>query len=210
MRLLWVKAGGLLPLDTGGRIRSYQILKNLAATNSVSLFTFYPEHAEDQHFRLKEIFDEVICCPLALPVLARGLKDCLGYVSNLLNLQPYSISKYSFNANARKLHGLVQSRRYDVLICDFVCAAGNFPWQSPHPKVLFTHNVEGQIWQRHYQVAHSPIRKAVCWREWKTMARAEKAYAQSADFVVTVSEQDRAFFFPLCRHETHCNDPGWR
>jgi len=103
MNILWVKAGGLLPLDTGGKIRSYQILKQLAANNPVTLFTFYPEHADDQHFRLKEILDDVICCPLPIPPVARGLKDRVGYVANLLTAQPYSLSKYSRSANAKKL-----------------------------------------------------------------------------------------------------------
>jgi len=30
LRLLWVKAGGLVPPDVGGKIRSYNILKELA------------------------------------------------------------------------------------------------------------------------------------------------------------------------------------
>jgi polysaccharide biosynthesis protein PslH len=194
MRILWVKAGGLLPLDTGGKIRSYQILKSLAAANSVSLFTFYPEHPDDQHFQLREIFEEVICCPLRISAVSRGIKDRAAYVANLLTLQPYSLAKYSDRATARKLDALVRTKNYDVLICDFVFAGGNFPWASAQPKVLFTHNVEAQIWQRHYQVAGNPLWKAVCWREWKTMSRVEKSYVRLADHVLTVSEQDKASF----------------
>ena len=36
MRILWVKAGKLLPVDTGGKIRSFNILRELAATNAVT------------------------------------------------------------------------------------------------------------------------------------------------------------------------------
>jgi hypothetical protein len=32
MRVLWVKAGGVLPADSGGRIRSLCILKELAGS----------------------------------------------------------------------------------------------------------------------------------------------------------------------------------
>ena len=39
MRILWVKAGKLLPVDTGGKIRSFNILRELAATNAVTLLT---------------------------------------------------------------------------------------------------------------------------------------------------------------------------
>jgi sugar transferase (PEP-CTERM/EpsH1 system associated) len=194
MRILWVKAGGLLPADTGGKIRSLQILKNLAATNSVTLFSFYPAHPDDQHFHLREILEDVITYPLRKPVVARGFRDGTSYLANLLTRQPYSIAKYSDRTTAGKLDELVRERNYDVLICDFVFSGGNFPWESAHPKILFTHNVEAQIWQRHYHLARNPFWKAVCLREWKTMSRAEKSYAQRADRVLTVSDQDKVFF----------------
>jgi hypothetical protein len=42
MRLLWVKGGKLLPVDTGGKIRSYNILKGLARRHEVVLLSYYP------------------------------------------------------------------------------------------------------------------------------------------------------------------------
>ena len=41
MKILWVKAGGLVPPDTGGKIRSYNILRELSRAHSVTFFTFY-------------------------------------------------------------------------------------------------------------------------------------------------------------------------
>ena len=49
MRILWVKAGGIVPADTGGRIRSLHILKELARRHSVTIFTYYAEHFGGQH-----------------------------------------------------------------------------------------------------------------------------------------------------------------
>ena len=41
MRILWVKAGKLLPVDTGGKIRSYNLLRELAARHEVVLLSHY-------------------------------------------------------------------------------------------------------------------------------------------------------------------------
>ena len=41
MRILWVKAGKLLPVDTGGKIRSYNILRHLALGHKVTLLSYY-------------------------------------------------------------------------------------------------------------------------------------------------------------------------
>ena len=39
VRILWVKAGKLLPVDTGGKIRSFNILKQLAVRHDVTLLS---------------------------------------------------------------------------------------------------------------------------------------------------------------------------
>ena len=41
LRILWVKAGRLLPVDTGGKLRSYHLARALAARHQLTLFTFY-------------------------------------------------------------------------------------------------------------------------------------------------------------------------
>jgi hypothetical protein len=63
MKLLWVKAGGLLPPDMGGKIRSYNILKQLARRHEITLFTFYPEHPDDQHLPRQRLFRQIVPCP---------------------------------------------------------------------------------------------------------------------------------------------------
>jgi hypothetical protein len=67
MKILWVKAGGLVPPDTGGKIRSYNILRELARRHSVTFFSFYSTHTGDVHPSLSDVFDRVVCVPLSLP-----------------------------------------------------------------------------------------------------------------------------------------------
>jgi glycosyltransferase involved in cell wall biosynthesis len=92
------------------------------------------------------------------------------------------------------LRALLRQETYDVILCDFIFAAGVIPWDWPTPKVLFTHNVEATIWRRHYEVATNPIWKAISWQEWRKMEAAERRYLRLADRVLTVSETDRDAF----------------
>ena len=41
MRILWVKANKLLPVHSGGDIRSYNILRPLATHEEVVFFSYY-------------------------------------------------------------------------------------------------------------------------------------------------------------------------
>jgi polysaccharide biosynthesis protein PslH len=196
MKILWVKAGGLVPPDTGGKIRSYNILRELARQHSVTFFSFYAAHDNDLHPDLRNIFDHVVCMPLSLPA-PKSLAEMFDYGVRLLSSQPYNITKYCRPDVRRRLRALLKQETYDVIVCDFMVAAGVIPWDWPTPKVLFTHNVEATIWRRHFDVATNPIWKAISWREWRKMEAAERRYLRLADQVLTVSETDRDAFLPL-------------
>jgi polysaccharide biosynthesis protein PslH len=193
MKILWVKAGGLVPPDTGGKIRSYNILRQLALQHSVTFFSYYPAHDNDAHPELKNIFDEVVCMPLMLPAPKSGA-EMFEYGFRLFSSQPYNIAKFCRPEVRQRLRALVQQQTFDVIVVDFMTAAGVIPWDWPTPKVLFTHNVEAMIWRRHYEVAANPLWKAVSWFEWRRMEAAERRYLRLADQVLTVSDTDRDAF----------------
>ena len=193
MKILWVKAGGLVPPDSGGKIRSYNILRQLAKHHAVTFFSFYAAHENDAHEELSKIFQRVIQMPLDLPS-AKGAGELLDYAAHFFSREPYNLTKYCRPVVRKKLRALLQEETYDVILCDFLVTAGAIPWDWPCPKVLFSHNVEAVIWQRHYKVARNPLWKALSWREWKRMEAAERRYLQKADHVVAVSENDREAF----------------
>src|SRR5437867_11089767 len=93
MKILWVKAGGLLPLDSGGKIRSYNILRELARNHQVTYFGFHAEQENAAHKELEKIFDRVVCSPLALPK-AKSAAELLKYAGSIFSSQPYAIRKY--------------------------------------------------------------------------------------------------------------------
>lgn len=193
MRILWVKAGGLVPPDSGGKIRSYHILRELARSHCVTFFSFYAEHSGDAHPELGRIFERVECVPLKLPA-RKSFAEIRHWARHVLSSDPYAIRKYCRPEVAARLNRLLQEESFDVIVCDFVLAAGVIPWDRPGPKVVFTHNVETLLWKRHYEVATNPFWRALCRREWRTTDGAERRYLGLADHVLAVSDADRDFF----------------
>ena len=92
MKILWVKAGGLLPLDSGGKIRSYNILRELARDHQVTFFSFHSEQEDGPQAQLREIFASLISVPLKLPA-AKSLAELAQYSAALFSPDPYSIRK---------------------------------------------------------------------------------------------------------------------
>ena len=201
MKILWVKAGGLVPPDTGGKIRSYNILRELARRHSVTFFSFHGAHDNDQHPGLKDVFDRVVCVPLALPA-PKSSRELSDYAVRLFSSQPYGITKFCRREVRQQLRTLLKQEAYDVILCDFLTPAGVIPWDSPIPKVVFTHNVEAMIWKRHYEIAKNPVWKGISWWEWRKMEAAERRYLRLADRVLTVSETDRDAFTPFLPGQT--------
>ena len=193
MKILWVKAGGLVPADSGGRIRSYQILRELAKRHSITFFGFYAEHPDDIHQQLTQVFDRVVCIPLRIPV-PRGRGEALNFARHLLSPLPYSVAKHSRPEVVTALRNLLETESFDVLVCDFVFAGAAIPGGISCPKILFTHNVEAQIWRRHIQTTSNPIWKALAWSEYQKMLRYERFCLRSAQHVLTVSEVDQQMF----------------
>jgi sugar transferase (PEP-CTERM/EpsH1 system associated) len=193
VKILWIKAGGLLPLDSGGKIRSYHILRELARNHQVTYFGFHAQQENAAHRELEHIFQRVVCCPLSLPA-AKSPAELLQYGLSVFSLDPYAIRKYCRPHVIKELRSLAASGDFDVIVCDFLVAAGAVPWDLAIPKVLFTHNVEALIWKRHYEVASNPLWKLLSWREWQSMSRAERIYLQKADHILAVSQTDLDFF----------------
>jgi sugar transferase (PEP-CTERM/EpsH1 system associated) len=193
MRILWVKSGGLVPLDHGGRIRSFQLAKVLANKHEVTLFTFDQEATEDAHVKLASIFSRVLFVPMKIPK-QKSFQEYFAYARNLFSPRPYAEQKYCQPHVTRRLREHLSRESYDVILCDFLLTAGVVPWELPGLRVLFTHNVEAQIWRRHFQIAKNPIRKAACYREFRTMERMERRYLRAAEHVLTVSDVDRNTF----------------
>ena len=67
MRILWVKVGGLWPLDSGGRLRSFHILRELARRHPVTVLTTHGPGDEPQGLAAQVPEARVVSVPHAPP-----------------------------------------------------------------------------------------------------------------------------------------------
>lgn len=193
MKILWVRAGGFLPADAGGRIHSLNSLKLLSRLHEVTAFTFCPAPVAKLHAVLDE-FCRSVCVPLPVPS-RRGFADYALLARTLLAGRAYTIWKYyQYPELRRAFSEVVRKQSFDLILCDSVHAAPLIDWRLPCPKVLFTHNVEAQVYLRHGQISSNPLTKAACRLESCGIAREERRYLALADHVVAISEVLRDAF----------------
>ncbi|HEX8098376.1 MAG TPA: glycosyltransferase [Pyrinomonadaceae bacterium] len=190
MRILWLKTELLHPVDKGGRIRTYNMLRELKREHHVTYLTLDDgQCAVDARGRAAEYCHELITVPHSTRAkFTAGFY--LDLARNLVSPLPYFMQKYSSALMRRKVAEQVQGGRFDVVVCDFLMSAINVPQELDCPTVLFEHNVEAIIWKRHFEVQRNPLKKAYLYGQWRKALAYERAACRRFDYVVTVSPDD--------------------
>ena len=191
MNILWLKTELLHPVDKGGKIRSYNMLKALKRDCRITYLTLDDGTADNTARELaSEYCHDLVCVPHR-----RREKFTTGfYVELALNLAsdlPYAIKKYESPEMRDEIKRLLAAQRIDVLVCDFLAPAVNVPPNLNCTTVLFQHNVEAMIWKRHYEVQTAAARKAYLYRQWQKMRAFEAKACKLYDSVIAVSREDR-------------------
>jgi len=191
LRILWVKADKILPVHSGGNIRSYRILRQLASRHELIFFSYYggvPDAKYEEE--LTRQFPGAVCFCTG----KRGptsLRRGLDYLARLPMQAPYAVSRFKSVPVQDRLKSWFRERRSDVAVCDFLDAAVNFPNRLAIPTALFQHNVESEIWRRHALTERNPARKLLYRVEFKKMLSYEQSMVRKFHHVIAVSEQDR-------------------
>lgn len=191
MRILWLKTELLHPLDKGGRIRSYQMLKQLKREHQITYLTLCESQDSADSFQRASEY-----CHRLVPVThSTTRKFSVAFYRelsrNLLSPLPYAIQKYQSEMMRRAIEQEVQKDDYDLLVCDFLAPGVNLPEKSDIPTMLFQHNVEAMIWKRHYQTTTNRVKKAYFYNQWRKMQKFESDLCRKVNAVVAVSAVDR-------------------
>jgi len=161
MHILWVKMGGLWPSTTGGRVRSLQIVSELARRHQVTVVTTHGagDDPEGLKRRLSHCH-QVLSFPYIPPKLGSPAFPA-AVARSWMSRYPVDLWKWREPHVRRQVRSLFDSGAIDLCVSDFLFAAANVPMRSAVPVVLFEHNVEYMIWQRLCALEMRPLRRAL-------------------------------------------------
>ncbi|HXH07676.1 MAG TPA: glycosyltransferase [Vicinamibacterales bacterium] len=197
MRILWLNPNLLVPLDKGGKLRTWHLLRQLAPRHDITYVCFAPPAARPEHLEaMHQVCARLVAMPREDPPKGTP-RFWLHAARFLLDPLPYAVAKYRSRRFARAVAEILRVERPDVVVCDFLPPLVNLPrGPLPAPMVLFTHNVEAEIWRRHALNAAGP-RRALLRGQWRRMQAFESAALARADLVLAVSDADRETFARL-------------
>lgn len=191
VKILWVKPGKLLPLDSGGQLRTYNILRCLAAEHELTYLSYYGGSRDAKYEReILEHLPGTVTIHTGTPD-ATAMGRYLDYARRVTWRAPYAVSKFTDGKVQKLLAEWVGGGRFDVAVCDFLSSTLNFPQDLSVPTALFQHNVESILWQRKAEFEVEWLERMVSKLEYAKMRRYEPEQVRRFHHVIAVSGADR-------------------
>jgi glycosyltransferase involved in cell wall biosynthesis len=193
-RLAFVSPVFLLPADTGGRIRTSNLLRGLkGGAFEVSLIS----PASDAMRRQWSDRIETLCDHFVAWTPARERARWQRAI-DLLGALPVNVQADRTAVAQRAVRQALATNEFDVAVFDFVHAAVLRPLQLECATVCLTHNVEAEIFERHAERAGNVLMRVVWSAQAAKMRRFERMVLPGFTSVVAVSDRDAAALRERC------------
>jgi polysaccharide biosynthesis protein PslH len=176
-----------LPLNSGKRIRTWNLLRNLCLRHSITFLCYgMPENPGLREMEALGI--RVILVPPLPP--SNSLRFYAGAFANLVSMWPYSVSRHHTKNFTCAIRKLIAKESFDLVHCEWTPYASDMNAVGKLPMLIMAHNIEATVWRRRSQHASSlPERMFMASQAWK-MARFEKQSFARAGHVAVVTEEE--------------------
>lgn len=185
MRILWLTPIFPYPPFSGGQTRSYNLIKNLAKKNQITLFSFIrPARIQGPISELEKFCDKIRTFKGRRIWTLRNI--FLAGASHL----PFTITHFYGDRQLEKaLREELKSQKYDLVHFESFYTSCYLNFASSLPKVLGNENIEYLIYQRFVEQKSPFLKLPLLYDIWK-MKRYEQGAWEKADLNLAVSGVD--------------------
>ncbi|KAA3631451.1 MAG: glycosyltransferase [Calditrichaeota bacterium] len=195
MKLLVIDEEFPYPLNTGKRLRTFNLTYQLTKHADVSYLAYGDENSEAfKHFKANNI------TPYAVqPVDLRqsGLKFYFKLFANLFSKYPYIVTSHYSQQFADKLNRLVEEEKFDVVIVEWTPYAKYIEQLTSCKKIIVAHNIESDIWKRYSENETNPAKRFYIKHQYSKLIQFEKECFNWVEGATAVSAIDASFIEKL-------------
>ena len=195
MKILFLSPTVPFPLTDGGRIRVFNLLKQIAQRSEVTLLALETQPTDAEGVaQLQQLGIRVHLVPNT-PMLPRVSFGTL--LNALLKRQPITVARYDIPAYRQKIRELVATETFDLVHYEMFHTA-QFHTETDLPGVLSQQNVDSAIWQRLCSETANPFYKCAYWTQQRAFQRYERVLSPKFDAVTCTSDIDASVFQQHC------------
>jgi len=203
MKVLIITAFLPYPLDSGGRVRQYHVLKRLAQNynHEIVLISFIESTDELVYLPILQSF-----CTGIETVLRKRSKFSAQSISrfnfrkkqfsNLLNCifvnEPLGVLQFLSGKMEAKIKAVMSEKIFDIVQIEFTQMASYVPQNSKIPTVLIEHDVDFIRQLRNFRNISRPIPKFESFIEWLKIRKYEIEMCRKYKKVIVMSSVDKA------------------
>lgn len=207
MRILFVSPTFPYPPTDGGKIRVFNLLKQLSLQNEVAFLSFQTSPSEQMGI------DELKKLGVKVEVIKPKSNLNLSYkvmLRSIFRLHPITVAKYFDLQMSQRISEYVKSAQFDVIhfemihMGQYLKRAKGVLWSYAHEAhehktkmVLSEQNIDSDVWKRMYKNVDDPIRKFILWVQHKLFERLEGSLCPLFDLCICVSERDKGILSSL-------------
>lgn len=191
MKILFLSPTFPFPLTDGGRIRVFNLLKQVSQKCEVTLLALetLPTDVESiVHLERFGIQVHLVRHGGELPPVSLGT-----ILRAFLKRVPITVARYNVPAYRQKFKELVATETFDLVHYEMFHVA-QFHTETDLPSLLSQQNVDSAIWRRLCQETANPLRKCLYWTQQRAFERYERLINPKFDIVTCASEIDKQAF----------------
>ena len=191
MKILFLSPTVPFPLTDGGRIRVFNLLKQVAKRSEITFLALETQATDaDGVAELQRLGVRVHLVRNAqtLPRLSFGT-----VVRACLKRQPITVARYDLPAYRQKFRELLASDTFNLVHYEMFHVA-QFHTETGLPGVLSHQNVDAAIWRRLTQETANPIYKFAYWTQQLAFQHYERVLSPKFDVVTCTSTVDASVF----------------
>lgn len=187
MRILFVAARLPLPADTGGKIRSFNILKQLAKRIETRLVCFSFE--KEDELLARDLESSIGVLTTLVPVRRWNLREQLE--TALFSAQPFSIAKYYSPEMVEALRSCHATEQFSVAHIAHLHMAHYITYLNDLPCIIDEQNVEYKVLERCASIERSFLKRIFFTNQARKMKTFEAQMIGQCSQFLAVSEDDR-------------------
>jgi polysaccharide biosynthesis protein PslH len=176
------------PADSGPKIKTFNLLRQLAERHDVHLVTFVRSEAEERAAQAMREW-----CPTVdtVQIHRSRLRDVVSLGTSLVRGTSFLVERDDSDEFRSKIERLCRQFSFDAVHADQL-TMGQFAVDLPIPlRVLDEHNAVWTIVRRAAQHEGRGIRRLLAEREWRKLKAYEGSLCRAFDRVLVVSDEDR-------------------
>lgn len=176
------------PLNSGKRIRTWNLLRHLSGEHAITLLCY--GKASDPGYAELEAMGIRVVTVAGLPP-PDSFSFYAGALGNLFSFWPYSVSRHYTRRFRDAIEWITTSETYDVVHCEWTPYASYIGAVDGLPMSIMAHNIEATVWRRRAEHAPNFPERLYMGLQARKMARFERRCFSRVTRVIAVTAEEQ-------------------